>query len=107
MKPDLGVEALLSEAALFAKAESAHGGPKLYGVTDGKAVGTYLEHKFKDQLNARYAYEAGSSAKGIDFPQLKVDMKVTSFKQPQSSSPFKSPPAESAGLGIFSAGVRL
>lgn len=41
MKPTLDVESLLLEAARFARAESVHREPTLYGVTDGKAVGTY------------------------------------------------------------------
>jgi hypothetical protein len=32
----------------------------------------------------------GNLAKGIDFPELGVDIKVTSIRQPQSSCPFKS-----------------
>ena len=38
----------------------------------------------------RFPPARGSSAKGIDFPALDVDMKVTSVRQPRSSSPFKS-----------------
>ena len=68
-------------------------------MTDGKAVGTYLEHKFQTLLHAHYSYREGSSAKGIDFPDLNVDMKVTSIKQPQSSSPFKSARQKIFGLG--------
>lgn len=96
-KLDIGV--LLSEAAEFAALESLHNESSLYGVTDGKAVGTYLEHKFQDYLNSKYTYAVGSSAKGIDFPDLNVDMKVTSIKQPQSSSPFKSARQKVRGLG--------
>lgn len=79
--------------------ESAHEEPSLYGVTDGKAVGTYLEHKFQAQLHKKHTYDEGSSAKGIDFPGLNVDLKVTSIKQPQSSSPFKSARQKVMGLG--------
>ena len=43
----LTVETLCTEAALFSAAESRHPEPLLYGVTDGKAVGTYLEQKFR------------------------------------------------------------
>lgn len=99
MKPQLTIEALRMEAATFARAESSHDEPNLYGVTDGKAVGTYLEHKFQDLLRTKYAYDEGSSAKGIDFPGLNVDLKVTSIKQPQSSSPFKSARQKVLGLG--------
>ena len=99
MKPPLTVDSLQRAAAAFAKAESRHDEPSLYGVTDGKAVGTYVEHKFQSMLRADYVYEEGSSAKGIDFPSLNVDMKVTSVKQPQSSSPFKSARQKILGLG--------
>lgn len=99
MHPDLTIEALQTEAAAFAERESTHDEPSLFGVTDGKAVGTYLEHKFQEVLGASYTYEEGSSAKGIDFPELNVDMKVTSIKQPQSSSPFKSARQKVYGLG--------
>jgi hypothetical protein len=68
-------------------------------VTDGKAVGTYLEHKFQAYLQGRYQYARGSSAKGIDFPELDVDIKVTSTRQPQSSCPFKSARQKIYGLG--------
>lgn len=54
--PPLGVVELCSEAAEFAVAESAHGEPRLYGVTDGKAVGTYLEHKFREVLRTKYSF---------------------------------------------------
>jgi hypothetical protein len=99
MKQDLTVKLLCREAGVFAEAESAHAEPAIYGVTDGKAVGTYLEHKFQAYLREKYAYEEGSSAKGIDFPELGVDIKVTSIKQPQSSCPFKNARQKIFGLG--------
>ena len=76
--------------------------PLLFGITDGKAIGTYLEQKFQLSLTARYAFERGNSAKGIDFPGLGVDIKVTSLRQPQSSCPFRS-----AGQKIFGLGYSL
>ena len=97
--PPLTVALLQKEAAVFAAAESQHSEPSLFGVTDGKAVGTYLEHKFQTELLNRYAYPRGSSAKGIDFPGLDVDIKVTSIRQPQSSCPFKSARQKIYGLG--------
>lgn len=99
MKPKLTIEKLHNEAALFSRNESSHWEPKLYGVTDGKAVGTYFEHKFQLCLREKYSYSEGNSAKGIDFPGLLVDMKVTSIKQPQSSCPFKSARQKVFGLG--------
>jgi hypothetical protein len=95
----LTVETLCTEAALFSAAESRHPEPLLYGVTDGKAVGTYLEQKFRLYLRGRYEFVEGNSASGIDFPGLLVDVKVTSIKQPQSSCPFKSARQKIFGLG--------
>ena len=97
--PILTVEALRSEAALFSAAESQHQEPFLYGITDGKAIGTYLEQKFRLYLKDRYEFVEGNSAIGIDFPELLVDIKVTSIKQPQSSCPFKSARQKIFGLG--------
>lgn len=99
MPKPLTVELLQKEATSFAKAESKHPEPSLFGVTDGKAVGTYLEHKFQTALHRRYIYGRGNSAKGIDFPELGVDIKVTSVRQPQSSCPFKSARQKIYGLG--------
>jgi len=99
MPKPLTIPLLQKEASVFAKAESKHPEPSLFGVTDGKAVGTYLEHKFQIAVQFRYAYARGSSAKGIDFPELGVDIKVTSIRQPQSSCPFKSARQKIYGLG--------
>lgn len=99
MKKELTVEILLEEARGFSSRESEHAEPSIYGVTDGKAVGTYLEHKFRDHLREKYAFGESSSAKGIDFPELAVDMKVTSIKQPQSSCPFNTARQKVFGLG--------
>lgn len=90
---------LKKEASHFAKAESSHDESVLYGVTDGKAVGTYIELKFQDFLLEKYDHIFGSSAKGIDFPSLNVDQKTTSIKQPQSSCPFRSARQKIYGLG--------
>ncbi len=99
MKRKLTIELLQKEARYFSKIESKHKEPSLFGITDGKAVGTYLEHKFQAYLHKGHKYTEGSSAKGIDFPELFVDMKVTSIKQPQSSCPFKSARQKIFGLG--------
>jgi hypothetical protein len=73
-KPILTIELLKQRACEFAKQESIHDEPLLFGATDGKAIGTYFEHKFQRYLCQLYTYVEGSSAKGIDFPELKVDM---------------------------------
>ena len=96
----LTIELLCLEARSFADTESSHPEPTLYGVTDGKAVGTYLEHKFRAYLLEHgYVFEKGNSAHGMDFPDIGVDMKVTSLRQPQSSCPFKSARQKIYGLG--------
>ena len=58
-----------------------------------------MEHEFQALLQSRYAYGRGNSARGIDFPELGVDIKVTSIRQPQSSCPFKSARQKIYGLG--------
>jgi hypothetical protein len=98
-KPTLTVAHLQKEARAFAEVESTHPEPTIFGVTDGKAIGTYLEHKFHAHLERKYVHAPGSSASGIDFPGLAVDIKVTSVKQPQSSCPFKSARQKIYGLG--------
>jgi hypothetical protein len=95
----LTIETICSEASVFSDAESSHPEPLLYGVTDGKAIGTYIEQKFRLYLKSRYDFVDGNSASGIDFPTLLVDIKVTSIKQPQSSCPFRSARQKIFGLG--------
>lgn len=97
--PQLTISQLQVEAIAFAAEESRHAEPSLFGVTDGKAVGTYLEQKFRAYVATRYDVQGGNSAKGIDLPGLNVDIKVTSEKQPQSSCPFKSARQKVFGLG--------
>jgi len=96
---ELTIEILKQEAKKFAQMESNHEEASIYGSTDGKAVGTYLEHKFQSYLEEKYTYQRGSSASGIDFPAFDVDMKVTSITQPQSSCPYKSARQKVYGLG--------
>jgi hypothetical protein len=98
-KPKLTIDALWQSAREFALSESIHPEPTLYGVTDGKAVGTYLEQKFRQGLLSKYEFQQGNSAKGIDLPELDVDLKVTSIRQPQSSCPFKDARQKIYGLG--------
>jgi hypothetical protein len=99
MLVNLDLATLRTEAGRFAEIESEYSSEKLYTITNGKAIGTYLEHKFQAFLSAKYTYEVGNSARGIDFPGLGVDMKVTKITQPQSSCPFKSARQKIYGLG--------
>lgn len=99
MKIKLTLEKLQEEAKIFSELESAYDEPSIYGSTDGKAVGTYLEHKFKNFLSQKYDFDSGNAASGIDLPELEVDIKTTSIIQPQSSCPFKSARQKIFGLG--------
>jgi hypothetical protein len=109
VKPQLTIEILKRAAREFCDIESHHQNTDLYGVTDGKAVGTYIEHKFQQYLKEHYTYEKGSSAKGINLPatDIQTDIKVTSMKQPQSSCPFKDAKTENIWLGLQSAHFRV
>jgi hypothetical protein len=100
-KQTLTIKSLIACARVFCKQESKIPNKELFGVTDGKAVGTYIEHKFKDFLLSRYILQVGSSASGIDLPSIEIntDIKVTSIKQPQSSCPFKNAQQKIFGLG--------
>ena len=104
MKPALNHEILISEARKFCLFLSETPQPSLYGVTDGKAVGTLVEQAFKQHLAGSYAFGIGSSANGIDLPDPHVltDIKVTSIRRPQSSCPFKD-----ARQKIFELGYHL
>jgi len=98
-KEKLTVQILEREATAFARQESHHDERSIFGVDNGKTIGTYFERKFQKYLREKYSFAEGSSAKGIDFPGLHVDMKTTSIKQPQSSCPFKDARQKIFGLG--------
>ena len=46
----LSLEILIREAENFTKLESQKSHPELLGVSDGKRIGTYIEHEFKNYL---------------------------------------------------------
>jgi hypothetical protein len=95
----LTTEGIKKAARDFAVKLSALPIPLLYGVTDGKAVGTFVEQDFHRYLGDLHDYEVGNAASGIDFPSLSLDLKVTSIKQPQSSCPFRDASQKVYGLG--------
>ena len=80
----LTINDLIDEAAAFSEWFSTLNHVELIGVTDGKAVGTYVEHAFQNYLNERYEMSVGSSALGIDLPSVNTDIKTTSIVQPQA-----------------------
>lgn len=97
----LEIEDLKKEAKIFCEFMCKENHSSLIGVTDGKAVGTYVEHRFQSYLDSKYDLTVGSSAKGIDLPgdNIQTDIKVTSIVQPQSSCPFKNARQKIFGLG--------
>ena len=101
MEKKLTIQDLIVEAEVFCKKESKYENEDLFGITDGKAVGTFIEHKFTDHLQATYDVSIGSSANGIDLPSddITTDIKVTSIEQPQSSCPFRNARQKIYGLG--------
>ncbi len=100
-KQKLELNMLISEAKKFCEIETKKNHIQLWGTTDGKAVGTYVEHKFKQYLKEKYEFTIGNSASGIDLPDddINTDIKVTSIKQPQSSCPYKDSKQKIFGLG--------
>ena len=100
-KEQLTIEQLCLAAKEFCYVESQIDFPELLGVTDGKAVGTFVEHRLKSYLLDRFNVTLGNSASGIDLPspEINTDIKVTSYRQPQSSCPYKSSRQKIFGLG--------
>ena len=96
---ELDIAELQFAAKEFCARESGRYRPELFGVTDGKAVGTFVEHLFMEYLGQRYEMVGGNSASGLDLPSVNTDIKVTSVKQPQSSCPFKDSKQKIYGLG--------
>lgn len=99
MKKPLTIESLIAEAGHFCNINSGQPKAELFGVTDGKAIGTFVEHQFQKYLENRYDLTIGNSAGGLDLPSVNTDIKVTSVRQPQSSCPFEDSKQKIYGLG--------
>lgn len=99
MKKRLTIPSLLAEAKQFCAINSGIYRTELFGISDGKAVGTFVEHLFQQYLNERYDLTLGNSANGLDLPSVNTDIKVTSINRPQSSCPFKDCRQKIFGLG--------
>lgn len=99
-KENLSVDNLKQSANNFTRYISKQDIAEIRGATDGKAVGNYLENAFKEYLKGKFnSTNWGNSAKGIDLPTINTDIKFTSYRQPQSSLPFKSTAQKVFGLG--------
>lgn len=97
--PDLTIAAIRTEAAVFAPNISAVEDPKLYRVNNGSVIGRYVEKEFKKHLQERYQFDHGNSTLGVDLPGVRVDIKATCLKKPQSSSSYDSARQKIFGLG--------
>ena len=90
----------LTEAARdFCELERGQYMKELFSITDGKAVGTFVEHRFKAFLSDRYTLDIGNTAEGLDLPSVNTDIKVTSARLPQSSCPYRDSKQKIYGLG--------
>ena len=99
MKKKLTIQSLITEAERFCGLNSGVYKAELYGVTDGKAIGTFVEHLFQRFLEEHYETAVGNSASGLDLPSVNTDIKVTSLNRPQSSCPFRDSKQKIYGLG--------
>lgn len=99
MKKKLTIKSLITAAQKFCRLNSGVYKAELFGITDGKAVGTFVEHLFQQYLEEQFDLTIGNSASGLDLPSVNTDIKVTSIKQPQSSCPFKDSKQKIFGLG--------
>ena len=98
-KTPLTIQTLCVEAAAFADVESSYNEPRLYGVTDGKAVGTYLEKNLLLSCNhnirsARVMRLEASTSRALNWIS-----RSQVIRQPQSSCPFRSARQKIYGLG--------
>ena len=99
MSPLITLADIQAEATKFAIEASITSYASLYGVDNGKRIGTHIEHAFRAYLERKYPRSIGNSASGLDFPEHNLDIKTTSVKQPQSSCPYKSADQKIFGLG--------
>lgn len=98
-RPPLDLDGLRQAARDFSEEIHEQAMPELYGVDNGKTIGTNIEHRFQSFLAGRFHHETGNSASGIDLPGMNTDIKTTSIRQPQSSCPFKNAEQKVYGLG--------
>ncbi|HRD82382.1 MAG TPA: hypothetical protein PLL53_16595 [Saprospiraceae bacterium] len=70
IKEKLTLEKLIEEAQIFCVEQSKIQHSELYGITDGKAVGTLIEHKFQTHL-----VTLADDVQGIE--------KIVSYNNPQ------------------------
>ncbi len=85
----LTIKTLIKEAELFCIEQSRFQHKELFGVTDGKAVGTLIEQKFQKQLNEKYEVAIGSSASGVDLPSDDILVRRETGRRSRGESPLQ------------------
>lgn len=71
----------------------------LYGVTDGKAAGTFAGRLFEDYLSQRHDMASGNSAGGLGLPSASTGIKAAPPVRPQSGCPYRDGKQKKYGLG--------
>lgn len=97
---ELTIDILIEEAKAFSQMLSAQNHSSLIGVTDGKAVGTYVEHLFQNHLSRKYTMTVGSSASGIDLPSGKYRYKDDKLCPTAKQLPFQIRSSKNFWIGI-------
>lgn len=64
------VRNLCNVAKDFCDQESKKWHTDLFGITDGKAIGTYVEHLFESYLSNKFDIRKGNSAAGLDLSYI-------------------------------------
>lgn len=94
----LTVESLKAEASSFVRSPLRSDGV-LFGINDGKTIGSFVEKAFKNRLRQKYEFDPVDLATGIDLPLINVDIKTSRVSRPQSSCPYESAEQKVYGLG--------
>lgn len=94
MKKEMTLKLLIKEAEIFCKEETEFQHRDLYGITDGKAVGTYIAHLFSKQIEQHLL---------LDFESIKVELNTEILFLPVeqlfSFHPYKNAEQKIYGLG--------
>ena len=99
MKQTLAIERMAASAKAFCAQYGGVPQEALYGVTDGKAAGTFVEHLLEDYLSQRYDMASGNSARGLGLPSANTGIKAASPVRPQSGCPCRDSKQKKYGLG--------
>lgn len=94
----LTVETLKTEASSFVRSP-LHSDGVLFGINDGKTIGSFVEKTFKNRLRQKYEFDPVDLSVGIDLPLINVDIKTSRVSHPQSSCQYESAEQKVYGLG--------